>query len=563
MSLTKVTYAMIQDEAANVKDYGAKGDGITNDSAAIQAAINANRQVYFPPGRYLCNVVMGESQLFGSGSRYSILQPYNTAIAALTVRRETGGFAAEKVITGLGFDSGGLLTGVGLTFGTTDITLVAAAGGTANNPNNASGTYGFNFLQYAGPTTMVRDCQFTNFQKAIQMPVGNIALVFENCGIYDNYYGIYCLSNRIGGDAMQAGIKTFKDCWINSNKVGFYVWASNSTAPEGMFNFHDCIFDTNKIAMYSYINVGYQMRQPILITGTWFEANVNSESVSVDYWAGTTPTPTSINTRAFIFNGDQQKVSFRDCGIISDIFVQGTNTVVTIENCRVERELGVGGRNSTVDVSNSLIHQNNCFSFSAGMVGANVLSTGYISQELYSITPSGNQNKWVTVPPRSAIVSNYGTSKLVAVPFTSGEPYSGTFSGTASTVSDGRIYGTCNTVTRSAGSAWNILFTNSSLTNVAAGYVVFTLDAKVVAGNPYFSVSDLSGQNVAAFMTAETDRWVTYSGLSQTTGTEDFSLWASADGSVDCTFRISAYQVHRFDTLVEAQAFMNGLVYGV
>ena len=41
----------------NVKDYGAVGDGVTNDSASVQAAINAaqavNATVVFPPGDYL------------------------------------------------------------------------------------------------------------------------------------------------------------------------------------------------------------------------------------------------------------------------------------------------------------------------------------------------------------------------------------------------------------------------------------------------------------------------------------------------------------------------------
>jgi len=41
MSLTKVTYSMIDGAAINVLDYGATGDGVTNDQAALSAAFNA------------------------------------------------------------------------------------------------------------------------------------------------------------------------------------------------------------------------------------------------------------------------------------------------------------------------------------------------------------------------------------------------------------------------------------------------------------------------------------------------------------------------------------------
>lgn len=49
MSLTKVTYSMIEDAAANAQDFGAVGDNVADDTAAIQAAIASNKNVYLPP----------------------------------------------------------------------------------------------------------------------------------------------------------------------------------------------------------------------------------------------------------------------------------------------------------------------------------------------------------------------------------------------------------------------------------------------------------------------------------------------------------------------------------
>ena len=41
MSLTKASYSLITGAPINVKDYGAVGDGATNDASAIQLAITA------------------------------------------------------------------------------------------------------------------------------------------------------------------------------------------------------------------------------------------------------------------------------------------------------------------------------------------------------------------------------------------------------------------------------------------------------------------------------------------------------------------------------------------
>ncbi len=60
----------------SVKDYGAVGDGVTDDRAAIQAALDANLNVHFPAGRYIVNGSLsirrfqtwtGTSGLYGQG----------------------------------------------------------------------------------------------------------------------------------------------------------------------------------------------------------------------------------------------------------------------------------------------------------------------------------------------------------------------------------------------------------------------------------------------------------------------------------------------------------------
>jgi len=88
MSLTKVTNSMISGAYVNVLDYGATGNGTTNDAAAIQAAFSAAdtsppKTVFFPAGTYLTNSTLTVNpnttdgvvpQIVGEGSQATIIK---------------------------------------------------------------------------------------------------------------------------------------------------------------------------------------------------------------------------------------------------------------------------------------------------------------------------------------------------------------------------------------------------------------------------------------------------------------------------------------------------------
>lgn len=75
---TQASWFSLLGEVINVRDFGATGDGSTNDGPAIQAAINARTGiVYLPPGTYVCeNAIALKDQLtiFGAGARSSVVK---------------------------------------------------------------------------------------------------------------------------------------------------------------------------------------------------------------------------------------------------------------------------------------------------------------------------------------------------------------------------------------------------------------------------------------------------------------------------------------------------------
>lgn len=68
-SVSRTLTSKLQD-TVSVKDFGATGNGTTDDTAAIQAAVNAAARVYFPSGTYKISsaiILHSGSVLYGSG----------------------------------------------------------------------------------------------------------------------------------------------------------------------------------------------------------------------------------------------------------------------------------------------------------------------------------------------------------------------------------------------------------------------------------------------------------------------------------------------------------------
>lgn len=105
MSLTKATYSMIDGAPANVLDFGAVGDGVTDNSAAFVSALQSGAgNVYVPAGTYaftsnLSATLTSNVVLFGPGK---ILYTGTTGNLLPLMTVETAGYSFT--VDGLSFD---------------------------------------------------------------------------------------------------------------------------------------------------------------------------------------------------------------------------------------------------------------------------------------------------------------------------------------------------------------------------------------------------------------------------------------------------------------------------
>jgi hypothetical protein len=94
MSLTKVSFSMIEGMSANVVDFGAVGNDSTDDTAAIQAAIDSGaKSIYFPVGTYkitgTLNVLTENVRLYGEWNS-SVIKQYTNNVTTINANINNG-----------------------------------------------------------------------------------------------------------------------------------------------------------------------------------------------------------------------------------------------------------------------------------------------------------------------------------------------------------------------------------------------------------------------------------------------------------------------------------------
>jgi hypothetical protein len=276
-------YLAIDTRVANVLQFGAVADSVTDCSAAVQAAIDAAEAVigsvvYFPAvtSSYRCNVTVDATKgltLRGEGNK-SMLWSHAANSFAMTI--EGVNYARQTSVVNLDF------------FG------------------NAEATDG---LYINGHTNFsIRDCSFSSCGIGLCFN-GTIVNQLENCNFIQNYVGLFLTSatgantsiTNISGRtvtltnrllATQPGAQFMTNCRFQQNDCGIYLEQPDitTTKDNGCF-IGGGLIENNGVGIF-IPDGGRQWGVPMTISGVWFEGNtataptVNGHlAVSADIYA--------------------------------------------------------------------------------------------------------------------------------------------------------------------------------------------------------------------------------------------------------------------------------------
>ena len=204
MTLTKSTNRMTTGAIANVLDFGAVGDGITDDTAAIQAAINSSaNSIYIPEGDYVITgiTIPSATTITGDGggiTAYTSRLIYAGSGVAVDLSGTSGTPTRKSVLRDFKIDCTGAATAAVKLTSAREHTLERV--GVHDNGTAAKGFY------LEG-----------------QVNFGVYINTFTQCEAVGFTHGLYVDGDITNSGTLRANSNAFDRCRFDSNTTGVLV----------------------------------------------------------------------------------------------------------------------------------------------------------------------------------------------------------------------------------------------------------------------------------------------------------------------------------------------------
>jgi hypothetical protein len=265
-------------QTVSVKDFGAVGDGVTDDTDAIQTALDecgtTLKSLFFPAGTYKVTAPLVWP---GSASELAGFMLYGESA---NVR---SGSVSNATIINFTATSGALFD---LTNGNFNGTIKNIDCYGSGSSNTIYGIQTFNFK-----SAVLENVSFSNFKYGFYASsAGLFYSIIRNCHFVSCERGVYLLASLVNGTI-------FDQCRYNSCDYGFYTtyagapltimgsWFEGCTtngfygADATIVNFHNCYFEANGDRDISISSNPASYTTTINIIGCTFEQRTNGRSV--------------------------------------------------------------------------------------------------------------------------------------------------------------------------------------------------------------------------------------------------------------------------------------------
>lgn len=518
-------YKRMYDGKINVKWFGAKGDGITDDSKAIQKAFEIGESIFFPAGNYrFASNVNKRFEIEGDAGN-TVFSPVDNNKSILNFQTKAPYFTYASIVSNIWFTSKNKI-GTAISFGKNDV----------KNKSIED--------EYAG-NVVFRNLRFIGFQKAVYFPFGNIGCNFFSCACQANEYGIYSLDNRWGGDIMHAGNKYFYACEFDSNNVAVYF--NNTTEGFGGVSFNNCIFEANAINGYFYSNNTYT---PIIFQNCWDEKGNIPKQVVLDSYDGSILKKISIEPASYIFDGSRSDYLFIG-GRVMNLKVLGSNINVNSYHSKFEYSKAVSADKTVVSDNSKLT----LFfpSTDQGIQSAmNIDVKGIPFLNSLEVDANNSGSRFF---PISSFGFKSNFPEFYSVNFGNPITLSGSFNASAPDFQKINSQ-TARRLNLDFSDKNQYLAINETKTTFFPGYYFIAITAKVNRGNPIFFVWDRNENQFVNFQPVNDQEVHSYGAYGYVAKKTEFFLDISSYDGKSVTLDILDYKIYNFSRKQELQSFL-------